>query len=112
MLLLLFFLLPMQMKTNAFSVRKLPLHTCRQGSRRRARQACKRLQADAEPCAETSTQTPVPVSGGHKCVRTWGCRAETLAKKPRKPQCDCSCLLLPKGSAPLLLPAAMPALPG
>lgn len=107
MLALLFFLLPMQMKSDAFSVLKLPLCARRQDSRWRARQACKYLQAGAEPFAGTSTQMP-SLCWGHTRVSTpGGCRAETLAKKKTpKPQGDCSCLLSPKGSAPLLLPTA------
>ena len=61
---LLFFLLLMQMKSNAFSVLKLPLRTRWQGGRWRARQACKHLQADAEHCVGTSTPTPIFVLGG------------------------------------------------
>lgn len=84
LLALLFFLLPMQMKSDAFSVLKLPLCARRQDSRWRARQACKYLQAGAEPFAGTSTQMP-SLCWGHTRVSTpGGCRAETLAKK--KPQ--------------------------
>lgn len=61
---------------------------------------CRALRWDEHPDA-------ISVLGTHTCVHTWGCRAETLAKKTPKPQGDCSCLLSPKGSAPLLLPAAM-----
>jgi len=64
---LLFFLLPMQMKSGAFSALELPLGARWQGGRWRARRACKRLQADAEPCTGTSTQTLVCVGDTRVC---------------------------------------------
>lgn len=77
----------------------------------RARQACKRWQADAEPCAGTSTHPLVSASEGHERVHAWGRRAEILAKKNPTPNPS---VIAPASSRPgalLLCCSPWPCLP-